>query len=177
MDYEEDVAEDDGEVVSDEDEDADMGPIEGLPGDSGMDIEVVIDDDDDGDDEDDDEDHDHSDMEDDEAFAGEITGDHDNESLDDGEDDEWESEELTEDEEEAEMMNQFQDELADIRHSNRQHEGQRIDDLFRVLNEAAAGVDDLQGDSLGGDIQDEILDDLNEDGGMVAPEYKTDFDC
>ncbi|KAJ5815527.1 hypothetical protein N7474_007304 [Penicillium riverlandense] len=164
MDYEEDVAEDDGEVVSDEDEDADMGPIEGLPGDSGMDIEVVIDDDDDGDDEDDDEDHDHSDMEDDEAFAGEITGDHDNESLDDGEDDEWESEELTEDEEEVEMMNQFQDELADIRHSNRQHEGQRIDDLFRVLNEAAAGVDDLQGDSLGGDIQDEILDDLNEDG-------------
>ncbi|KAJ5585549.1 uncharacterized protein N7459_005349 [Penicillium hispanicum] len=163
MDYDEDVPEDDGEVVSDEEDEVDgVGPIEGLPGDA---VEVIIDDDEEGDDEDDDEDDDHSDMEEDEMFAGEITGDHDNESLEEGDEDEWESEEMTEDEEEAEMMNQFEDELADIRQSNRQHEGHhRIDDLFRVLNEAAGGVDDLHSDGLGGDIHDEILDELNEEG-------------
>ena len=166
MDYDEEVVEDDGEVVSDEDEDVEgVGPIEGLPGDA---VEVIIDDEDEGDDdEDDDEDDDHSDMEDDDdMFADEITGDHDNESLGEGDEDEWESEEMTEDEEEAEMMNQFEEELADIRQSNHQHSGHRIDDLFRVLNDAAAGgVDDMHGDGLGGDIHDEILDELNDEGG------------
>ncbi|KAL3479873.1 hypothetical protein BJX99DRAFT_53548 [Aspergillus californicus] len=166
MDYEEDMAEDDGEVVSDEEDE--MGPIEGLPGDSGMDIEVVIDDeedeDDDEDDEDDeDEDDDHSDMDDDEIFAGEITGDRDNESLGEGDDDDWESEEMSEDDDEADIMNQLEDELADIRHSDQRHDGQRLDDIFRALNEAAGGVEDLQADSLG-DLHDDIVDDdLNED--------------
>lgn len=166
MEYEEDMPEDDGEVVSDEDEDVDgVGPIEGLPGDA---VEVIIDDDeDDDDDDDDDDDEDHSDMEEDGMFGDEITGDHDNDSLADGEDDEWESEEMTEDEEEAEMMNQFEDEMADMRRSNRQSEGHhRINDLFRALNEAAGGVDDLHGEGLGGDIHDEILDELNEEGGL-----------
>ena len=166
MDYDEDVPEDDGEVVSDEEEGEGVGHIEGLPGDA---VEVIIDDEDGDDDDDDDEedDDDRSDMEDDEVFAGEITGDHDNESLGEGGEDEWESEEMTEDEEENEMMNQFEDELADIRQSNRQHEGHhRIDDLFRALNEAAGGgVEDLHADGLGGDIHDEILDELNEEGG------------
>ncbi|KAF5864652.1 hypothetical protein ETB97_006929 [Aspergillus alliaceus] len=166
MDYEEDLPEDDGEVVSDdEDEIEGVGPIEGLPGDSGMDIEVVIDDDeDDSDDSDeDDEDDDESDMEDDEILAGEITGDQDNESLGEGDDDEWESEDMSEDDEEAEIMNQFEDELAGIRQADQRDEGQRFDDLFRVLNEAAGGVEDLQADSLG-DIRDDIVDDdLNDD--------------
>ncbi|KAJ5160845.1 uncharacterized protein N7482_007849 [Penicillium canariense] len=170
MDYDEDVPEDDGEVVSDEEDDVDgIGPIEGLPGDA---VEVIIDDEDDDDDDDeddDDDDLDHSDMEeDDDIYAGEITGDRDNESLDDGEDDEWESEEITEDEEEAEMMNQFEDELADMRQSNRPDAQNRINDLFRALNQAT-GVDGLHDHPLGGDIHDEILDDLNEEGGSSLP--------
>ncbi|KAJ5102585.1 hypothetical protein N7532_003114 [Penicillium argentinense] len=171
MDYEEDVPEDDGEVVSDEeDEDVDgVGPIEGLPGDA---VEVIIDEDDEDDDDDDDDDdeHDHSDMEEDEMFAGEITGDHDNDSLADGEEDEWESEEMTEDEEEDEMMNQLEDDLADMHQSSRQTEGHhRIDDLFRALNDAAGGgMGDLHDQGLGGDIHDEILDELNEDEGELS---------
>ncbi|KAL2835186.1 hypothetical protein BDW59DRAFT_4863 [Aspergillus cavernicola] len=164
MDYEEDMPEDDGEVISDDEDE--MGPIEGLPGDNGMDIEVVIDDEEDDDDEDedeDDEDDDHSDMDDDEIFAGEITGDRDNESLNEGDDDEWESEEMSEDDDEADIMNQLEDELADIRQSDQRNDGQRLDDIFRALNEAAGGVEDLQADSLG-DLHDGIVDDdLNED--------------
>lgn len=172
MEYEEDMPEDDGEVVSDdEDEDVDgVGPIEGLPGDA---VEVIIDeddeddDDDDEEDDDDDDDDDHSDMEEEGMFVDEMTGDHDNDSLADGEEDEWESEEMTEDEEEAEMMNQFEDEMAGIRQTNRQSDGHhRINDLFRALNEAAGGVDGLHGEGLGGDIHDEILDELNEEGGL-----------
>ncbi|KAL4941228.1 hypothetical protein BDV06DRAFT_6413 [Aspergillus oleicola] len=165
MDYEEEMAEDDGEVISDDEDEIDgVGPIEGLPGDSGMDIEVVIDDeDDDEDDEDDDEDDGHSDMDDDEILAGEITGDRDNESLDEGDEDEWESEEMSEDDDEADIMNQLEDELADIRHSDQRHDGARLDDIFRALGEVGGGVEDLQADSLG-DLHDDIVDDeLNED--------------
>ncbi|KAL2861423.1 hypothetical protein BJX68DRAFT_260250 [Aspergillus pseudodeflectus] len=163
MDYEEDMPEDDGEVVSDEEDD--MGPIEGLPGDSGMDIEVVIDDEDDDeddeDDDEDDEDDDQSDMDDD-ILAGEITGDRDNESLDEGDDDEWVSEDMSDDDDEADIMNQLEDELADIRQSGQRDDGQRLDDIFRALNEAAGGVEDLQADSLG-DLHDDIVgDDLDE---------------
>ena len=166
MDYEEDVAEDDGEVVSDDDEEG-VGHMEGLSGDP---VEVIIGDEDEDDtgDEDDDEDDDHSDMEDD-MYADEITGDRDNESLEEGDEDEWESEEMTEDEEEAEMMNQFEDEMADMRQSQRQPDGHaRIDDLFRALNQAAGGAEDFGADPLGGDIHDEILDELNEEGGVLA---------
>ncbi|KAL4932739.1 E3 ubiquitin-protein ligase TOM1 [Aspergillus undulatus] len=166
MEYEEEMAEDDGEVISDDEDEIDgVGPIEGLPGDSGMDIEVVIDDeeDDEDDEDEDDEDDDHSDMDDDEILAGEITGDRDNESLDEGDEDEWESEEMSEDDDEADIMNQLEDELADIRHTDQRHDGAHLDDIFRALNEAAGGVEDLQADSLG-DLHDDIVDDeLNED--------------
>ncbi|KAE8340946.1 hypothetical protein BDV24DRAFT_151607 [Aspergillus arachidicola] len=164
MDYEEDLPEDDGEVVSDEEDEIEgVGPIEGLPGDSGMDIEVVIDDDEDDDDEDDDDDdEDDSDMEDDEILAGEITGDQDNESLEEGDDDEWESEEMSEDDEEAEIMNRLEDELEGIRQVE-QRQGQRFDDLFRVLNEAAGGVEDLQAPDSLDDIVDDDLNDDDED--------------
>ncbi|QMW28503.1 hypothetical protein G4B84_003792 [Aspergillus flavus NRRL3357] len=165
MDYEEDLPEDDGEVVSDEEDEIEgVGPIEGLPGDSGMDIEVVIDDDedDDDDDDDDDEDEDDSDMEDDEILAGEITGDQDNESLEEGDDDEWESEEMSEDDEEAEIMNRLEDELEGFRQVE-QRQGQRFDDLFRVLNEAAGGVEDLQAPDSLDDIVDDDLNDDDED--------------
>ncbi|CAG8040464.1 unnamed protein product [Penicillium salamii] len=154
----EDVPEDDGEVVSDEDDDG-MGPIEGLSGDA---VEVILDEDEDEDD--DDEEHDHLDMDDD-MYSGEIGGDRDNESLEDGDEDGWESEEVTEDEEEVEMMNQFEDEMADIRQTSRHHGGDHhIGDLFRALGESGPGGVDLHGDALGGDIHEEILEDLDEDG-------------
>ncbi|BCR83410.1 E3 ubiquitin-protein ligase TOM1 [Aspergillus chevalieri] len=97
--------------------------------------------------------------------TGEITGDHDNESLEEGEDDddEWESEEISENDEEAEMMDQFEDQLADIRQTDPHGDGQRFDDLFRVLNEAAGGMDDLQDDGLMGEMHDDIVDDMQED--------------
>ncbi|KAJ9234890.1 hypothetical protein DTO169E5_6357 [Paecilomyces variotii] len=169
MDYDEDLPEDDGEVVSDEDEELEgAGPIEGLPGDSGMDIEVLIDEDEDDEDEDDDdedEDDEEDDMEDDEIMAGEITGDHDNDSLEEGDEDEWESEDMSEEDEEAEMLNQFENELQDIRQADQRGDSHRFDDLFRVLNEAAGGVEDFHhGDSLAGDMQDDLMDDeVNED--------------
>src|SRR3954467_15811895 len=46
MDYEEDMPEDDEDNVSDEDEDEGMGPIEGLSGEHGVDVEVIMEDDD-----------------------------------------------------------------------------------------------------------------------------------
>ncbi|TPR03887.1 hypothetical protein CAN33_002380 [Aspergillus niger] len=51
------------------------------------------------------------------------------------------------------------DELADsLRQAEQRDDGQRFDDLFRVLNEAAGGVEDLQADSLG-DMHEDIVDD------------------
>lgn len=180
MEYDEDMPEDDGEVVSEEDEDEveGVGPIEGLPGDSGMDIEVVIDEDE-GDDEDGNEEGDDgNETEDDEVYAGEITGDRDNESLEGGDDDEWESEEMPEDENEAEMMNQFEDELDDIRQTDQQGDGQRLDDLFRVLNQAAGGVEGLHGDDdLGEDVQEDMVDDdLNDEDDEEVDELEEELD-
>lgn len=103
MDYEDD----NGETVSDEDEEIegmegmeDMGDIEGMPGDVQMEVEIMGDDDedDDDDDEDDDEDDEDENDEDDEEDENdylevmeEITGDDENASLADAEEDEvWE---------------------------------------------------------------------------------------
>ena len=179
MDYDE---EGDGEIVSDEDEgDDDVGPIEGLPGDGGMDVEVVIDEDevdgDEDDDEDEDEEEDDDDGEDDEGqdmeeedeiFAGEITGENDNTSLGGGDqdyEDQWESEGVSEDEEENEMMDQFEDELADAGRNDRPENRQHLDYLFRALNDAAEGVDDMHGDGIRGDLPEDVDDDLNDDDG------------
>jgi E3 ubiquitin-protein ligase HUWE1 len=177
MDYDEDLPEDDGEVISDEDEDLDgRGPIEGLPGDSGMDIEVLLDEDEDDDSDEDDEDDEDSDMDDedddDEIMAGEITGDRDNDSLAGDEDDEWESEDMSEDNEEAaEMLNQLENEFADMRHGDQQGEGQRFGNLFRVIHEAN-GVDDFPANSIGGDPQEELMvDEMNGDEGEYVPPF------
>ncbi|KAL8761175.1 MAG: hypothetical protein Q9184_002687 [Pyrenodesmia sp. 2 TL-2023] len=99
MEYEEEVERDADEVISDEDEEVSgAGPMEGLPGDVGMDVEVVIDgDDDDTQSDDDDEDEGGSegmdDMDEDDALEviDEITGD-DNDSLADGDEADWQDE-------------------------------------------------------------------------------------
>lgn len=173
MDYDEDLPEDDGEVVSDEDEDLDgAGPIEGLPGDTGMDIEVLLDEDEDDEDDEDEDDEDDSDMDeddDDEIMAGEITGDRDNDSLAGDEDDEWESEDMSDDNEEAaEMLTQLESEFADLRQGDQQGDGQRFENLFHVIHEAT-GVDDFPTNRMGGDAQEELMvDEMNGDEGKFC---------
>ncbi|KAK8165547.1 hypothetical protein BKA80DRAFT_342647 [Phyllosticta citrichinensis] len=104
MDYEDEMEHDGDGVVSDEDEEIEgMGHIEGLPGDVGDDVEIVIegeegdgmmeDDDDSADMDEDDEDVDDDGPEDDDIeVMDEVTGDDMNDSLNGDEDDEWASE-------------------------------------------------------------------------------------
>ncbi|KAK2731309.1 hypothetical protein FQN55_004780 [Onygenales sp. PD_40] len=167
MDYEEDMPENDGEVVSDEDEeDIDgRGPIEGLPGDSGMDIEVLIegDEDDEDDDEDDDDDETDEDEDDDEGssgmdddlIAGEITGDNDNDSLQDGDEGEWESEDVSTNADEDDM-NHLDSELDDFAQGDHQP---HFNNLLRVLEEAGGTVDRLESDMGIGREHDDLMDD------------------
>ena len=100
MEYDDEMERDDDEVVSDEDEEiGGVGHMEGLPGDAGMNVEVVIDGGDDMEDdmsEHEDDEEDSEDMEDGvediEEAPEEINGDNENDSLADGEDDEWQDE-------------------------------------------------------------------------------------
>ncbi|KAL9104763.1 MAG: hypothetical protein Q9163_000313 [Psora crenata] len=93
MEEEDQIEQDTDEVISDEDEElGDVGPMEGLHGDPGMDMEVVIDEEDDessGDDEDADDSVDSDEIEE----LDDVNGDDENASLADGEDDEeWQDE-------------------------------------------------------------------------------------
>ncbi|WEW60822.1 E3 ubiquitin-protein ligase tom1 [Emydomyces testavorans] len=172
MGYEEDMPENDGEVVSEDEDLHERGPIEGLPGDTPMDIEVLIESDGDDEDEDDeDEDEDESEDEssdlDDEIIAGEITGDHDNDSLHDGEGDEWESEEMSdEDEANAEILDQLENDLEDIAQGDHHTESPHFDELLRVLEGAGGTIERIESDiGLRGNLHDDMMDDddMNED--------------
>ena len=97
IEYEEGLERDGDEVISDEDEElGEAGHLEGIPGDAGMDVEVVIDGDDDepSDDEDEEDQDDSEDMDDDNEIEviDEINGDSENASLAEGEDDGWQDE-------------------------------------------------------------------------------------
>ena len=97
VEYEEEMEPDEDEVVSDEEDEMEGGgPIEGLPGDAAMDVEVVIDEEedestseDDDDDDDDDEESNDMDMDEDVEVIDEITGDDENASLGEGDEDDW----------------------------------------------------------------------------------------
>ncbi|KAI4119480.1 MAG: hypothetical protein LQ345_000634 [Seirophora villosa] len=98
VEYEEDMERDADEVISDEELDIEgPGPMEGLPGDGGMNLELVIDSHHVGQSDEDDDDEDGSDgmhdMDEDDALEAmeEITGD-DNDSLADGDEGEWQDE-------------------------------------------------------------------------------------
>jgi len=123
--YDEGPIEDDEDNISDEDEDLEgMGEIEGLDGDHGMDVEVIMDDDeddeensssdDDDDDEDEDEDEDDDmdeDVEDDRVEIIDHDGNaHPLEELDD--EDAWQSEEDEDEEEDYEGMAADEEEEA-----------------------------------------------------------------
>ena len=152
-----DMVPNDGEVVSDEelDEHINAGPMEGLPGDVPMNIELVMDDgggmdvdsEEDGDEEDDEDDEDDEgdtdDEEDDDDGAsfmiegddaiidGEINGDNENDSLEGGDVDEWMDEE-DEDEEEFEQGDPA--DSADPGALQVDDDGQaQLDNLLRVI--------------------------------------------
>lgn len=99
LEYDEEIGRDGGEVISDEEEELEgAGHIEGMPADTAMDVEVVIDEDEgepSGEEVDDDDDgqDDSEDMDDDEALEAidEITGEGNN-SMDDAEEEEWQDE-------------------------------------------------------------------------------------
>ena len=102
MDYDDEMERDGDEVVSDEEEEIEgVGPMEGISGDAGMNVEVVIDeedemdedsDDDDDDDEDEEDEMDEMDEDEEVEEVDEITGDDENDSLADGDEEAWQEE-------------------------------------------------------------------------------------
>ncbi|RDW82428.1 hypothetical protein BP6252_03540 [Coleophoma cylindrospora] len=147
IDYDEDMEEDDEDNISEEDEDIDgMGPIEGLDGDHGMDVEVIMDDDDgedsdgsSGDSDDDDEDEEDSDdMDDDDArveIIDELGNVHDAGNEDD-EAEEWESD----DDDEEDYEGQAADEEEARSHTMDDMQNSPLGHLVRAL-----GSDDHEG--------------------------------
>lgn len=167
MEYEEEMDHDDGDVVSDEDEEIEgMGDIEGLPADVGDDVEIVIegedgegmseDDDDSADmDEDDDEDPDDEDIE----IMDEVTGDDINGSLNGDEDDEWASDD---------------DEADDYDHDGDEDDhgpAGGLDNLVRILDgQGPPGLlEHLQGDMMDMGHEDYLDDEMQEDEGTIIP--------
>ena len=145
MDYDEGMERDEDEVISDEDEDlGEAGHMEGLPGDAGMDVEVVIDgDDEDPSDDEDDEDQDDSedDMDDGDEIEviDEINGDSENASLAEGEDDGWQDE----DGDDIERYNEEDGLENDL--SQDQDAESAVRDIVREFGGAEAALQRLEG--------------------------------
>ena len=173
---------DHGDVISDEDEEIEgedgMGPIEGMPGDVEMDVDIVVEDDEDdmGDDDDDSNSFDEDDNDHDEDFDNqmdEITGDDENASMPDHEvgTGPWEDDDDEEEDEEDD------DDLDDVignaimRDAGSPHGGP-LDALARVV----AGDDDFDG-MLAGDPGDVITIDVdNPDEAYFEDEMPPDED-
>ena len=169
MDYEEELPGDSGDVISDEDEEIDgAGHMEGLPGDVGMDVEVVIDeDDDDGPTDEDDEDEDDSeDMEDGDEIEiiDDIQDDEEEHSLAEGEEDEWQSEIDGEDGYEV---------ADDVEHDLSQDPDQ-LDNVQAIEGEAQnvlerMGRAELEMELGDGEYMDDVVHD--EEGTLYLPNY------
>ncbi|MCJ1400869.1 hypothetical protein MMC11_004078 [Xylographa trunciseda] len=147
MEYEEEMERDGDEVVSDEDEEIDgAGHVEGLPGDVGMDVEVVIDDEDDDEDDasEDDDPDDSEDMDEEEEIEiiDEITGDG-NESMAEDNDEEWQDED--------EDREEFQDEdglvrgTGDPHNHDQQNHAATVRDLMREMQNVGGPLPGLDG--------------------------------
>ena len=190
MEYEEEMERDGDEVVSDEDEELDdAGPVEGLPGDSAMDVEVIIDgDEDQSEDGEDSEEDDDDDMDegDEVEILDEINGDDENDSLD-GPEDEWQDEDEDDDRDEDEpledselgQMNEDDDEGIANNVPNAHGSG-AIGDLVLDLEGGPPGggigpppgVFDLGMDGDNGGLADALRDinAMRDDGGMLDEE-------
>ncbi|KAL8688982.1 MAG: hypothetical protein Q9218_005238 [Villophora microphyllina] len=204
MDYEEEMERDADEVISDEDEEIEgAGNIEGLPGDMGMDVEVVIDgDDDDPSDEDDDDDEggseDMDDMDDDGVEAmEEIIAGEDNISLADDDEANWQDEdelpegaEFGQEEDEEEMalgsvaIENTADAEATVRNIMREFTGDDEEALLRLQEDA---LDRLQENALdvaaegdqypddGAQDDEEAENDEDDEGDEEELVYQTDY--
>ena len=197
MEYEDGMERDD-EVISDEDEDlGEAGPIEGLHGDAGMDVEVVIDaeDDEPSDDDEDQEDSEGMDEDNEIEVIDEITGDSENASLAEGEDEDWQDEDgedIARYNEENDLDQGFSQDTQDaesaVRDIVREFGGpeaalQRLEgledgrgDLAMDLEEDIGGryMDDVVGhehDEEDEDDEDENEDDVDDEDVMFQPEY------
>ncbi|TEA13757.1 E3 ubiquitin-protein ligase TOM1-like [Colletotrichum sidae] len=169
LEYGDEGVSDDGEDgVSDEDEElGEMGEIEGLHGDPGGVVEVIMDEDDDDMDEDDDDmseddDMDSDDMEDieDHLDGVEEMMDHDGNPIEDDGASDWEDEETDEDEEDEDDDEDVDYEagVQDMEDPHHMH-GMEPDDIMDNLARAVMGPEDYEADDLGVDIGDHYQDD------------------
>ena len=160
LEYEEEMERDGDEVISDEDEEMEgAGHLEGLPGDVGMDVEVMIEEgeDDEGSEEDDPDDS--EDMDDGELeIIDEINGDDENDSLADGDEEEWQDED-----DEAEAYG-LEDALGNNSSQAQDHDS-AVRDLVREMQNATGTLPRLDDDDLQRDIENPIYmdDDLQND--------------
>jgi E3 ubiquitin-protein ligase HUWE1 len=163
MDYDEELPGDNGDVLSDEDEE--IEGMEGLPGSVGVDVEVVINPDDEGTDEDDDDDSDEMDDGEEIEVIDEIDGDDGDENFSGGgdEDEEWQSEE--DDEDDYEGNGELDEDIVvhglhdnPLHHIVRAFEGEN--GLQHAVQQMEHGIDmELDPD---GYMEDDIQDDEGE---------------
>ncbi|OCK80464.1 hypothetical protein K432DRAFT_43416 [Lepidopterella palustris CBS 459.81] len=154
MEYDEDIGADDEDVISEEDEEMEgMGPIEGLSGDVGMDVEVVIGDD--GGEGMSEDEEDSEEMEDDEGDEDEdiedmdeVNGDEENGSLAGGDEEEWASED--EDQEDYPGQNEIEDDGPE-------HPASTLNRLMQALEDNGEGL--LEGDMEMGVGQEGYMED------------------
>jgi E3 ubiquitin-protein ligase HUWE1 len=177
MDYEEDGPEDDEDNISDEDEEIEgMGPIEGLSGDHGVDVEVIMEDDDDEDDEDgssgDDDDSDEHDSEDDDARV-EIIDEAGNVQQLAEEDDmgEWESDDEEDEGEEEDYEGQAADQEEEQMHAIAGMGG--MEGPIRHLVRALQGGDEEDAADIMEHMEAEAIErEAEDDGQLVGGEYE-----
>ena len=165
MEYEDEmehIEHDIDEVISDDDEEVEgHGPLEGIPGDEPMDVEVVLDGDDDEPSEDDDDQEDSGGTEEDEEVevVDEINGDNENDSLAIGEEEEWQDE----DEEGAGYEGGHAEDPDLSQHMD--HEEMR--DIVREFENAGNVLQRLDGGDLAMDIENETyMDDVIREEGL-----------
>ena len=148
MEFEEEIDRDGDEVVSDEEEEMNgPGHVEGLSGDVGMDVEVVIDGDDDEPTDDDDDDPDDSDDMDDEEddedveVIDEITGEDGDGSLEGGNEEEWQDED--EDREDYHDEDGMDHESSEPHDQHDHNHGPTVRDMMREMQNAGIAPPDM----------------------------------
>ncbi|PMD45728.1 hypothetical protein L207DRAFT_578634 [Hyaloscypha variabilis F] len=178
MDYEEDGPEDDEDNISDEDEEIEgMGPIEGLSGDHGVDVEVIMEDEDEEDEDGssgDDDDSEEHDSEDDDARVDIIDEAGNVQQLVAEEDDmgEWESDDDEEDDgEEEDYEGQAADQEEEQMHAIAGMGG--MDGPIRHLVRALQGGDEDDAADIMEHMEAEAIErEAEDDGQLVGGEYE-----
>lgn len=153
MEYADGMERDGDDVISDEEEEIEgVGHIEGLHGDTGMDVELVMEDDDEQSDDDDDQDESEDDMDEDEDVVDEVTGDSENDSAGDG----WQDE--------GEEGGQYAEEDG-LEHDPQDHES-AVRELVRGF---AEGAEIVQDDN---EYMNTVIQEDDDDGKLWAPKSR-----